>query len=57
MTGHTIVGVNVAHKTLGGLLRGHTIVGVNLTHKTLGRVNDRSHDSWRQCPTQNIGEG
>ena len=39
MTAHTIVGVDVAHKTFGG------------------GVNYRSHDSWRQCRTQNIGEG
>ena len=32
MNGRTIVGVNVAHKTL---MTAHTIVGVNVAHKTL----------------------
>jgi len=36
-------------------MTGHTIVGVNVAHKTLVRVNDRSHNSWRQCRTQHIG--
>ena len=41
---------------VGGSITVHTIVGVNVAHKTLGRVNERSHDSWLQCRTQNIND-